>query len=221
MKWAQKKKKGNQSNTYAVKNSIDDVFVSDYIRLIFDADLYVLVKHGKCPEKALIEAKNTILYEFTMASGGEKINPLLNSVRKITLIKNQITTLTICQNLIVSGEYDLPREYLKSLRIRFNEKDINTTLSLLNSRVKELTGRYNHEVKIYADKLPKDGENRFTRDDFERQVTFLSKQLGFRIDKNTTTLREYASYLSDAKREIKQQENGAGKPHTGPAGRTR
>lgn len=213
MKLGLKNRKAELSNTYAVKDSLDEIYLSDYIRIVFDDDLSVLVKTGKVPEKALIEAKNRVLFEFTTASGGEKINPLLNSTRKIFLIKSRIALLTLCQNLISAGKYEKPKEYLKQMRIRFDEKNIKSSLSLLGSKIKELVGRLNHEIKQYNDKLPKDETDKFTRDDLEKQIAFVSKWIGFRIEKEKTTLREYASYLSNIKQESqKQQENGnAGK----------
>lgn len=206
-------------STSILKESLSDITVSEYMRLIFKNDLSVLTLSGNPSTEELEIRKSYIIYEFSVACGSNSSSVVLKSMKKSYSYSIKIVTFTLCHNLFIHGLRDEPLKVLRENGIvnAYQLKDHE----VLN-RFTSLISNYTMKIKEENDKMEKSkpkGEKKYKEEDFERNLAYISAQTGFKIDKKTTSLAELAAYIYN----VKQKEDGecTRELNTGKSGRVK
>lgn len=198
-----------KSSNISLKDSIDKVTISDYERLIFDNDLSILVIAGNPDEEYLRSVMNDILFDFTNACSDGTINPIINQYRRINLYRLHIKQLQLCAQIIPFGAPESVKIALKRIGIHVDIVNKKIVMKAISGKIKQLYIKLSEEIDSYKKKKASD-KGTFTRNDHAKQLAYISKEMGFKIDRESTTLREYSSYISFVKSANKQK-NGTGK----------
>lgn len=177
--------------------------------MVFENDLSVLIVCGEPSEKDLREAMGNILFQFTESCGAGSVNSGLKSASRTSLMQMRVKLLEACYHSVATGGTDYVFETLRKNRVTYFKNDIPRTLKIIEGKIKELIVKLTEEAAKRKNKPTKE-EKTFTRDDHAGQLAFVSKYCGFRIDTKSTSLREYAAYISSIKKEQSkiQIENG-------------
>lgn len=207
-----RKEEDRPLSTSVIKGSISQVTIADYKKIVFENDLSSLIVSGSPSQEDLTEAKSSLLYEFSIATGAEVSNPILNSYRKIHLCKNKIAGLSIAQNMVVTNWNDEVTAFLRDINVKIYPLDIEKTIKNINRKIKSLQVQLKEEENRYKGLISNNGPSSVaSEEDFERQISMIGKYMGFRIDKDTTYLSEYAAFIYGFKKEL--EHGSAGKRH--------
>lgn len=197
---------GIQSNTSVIKNSIDQITIFDYQKIVFENNLSPLIISGNPDQEEVTETRNMLLYEFSIACGSTVSTPILSSYRKINNYKNKITSLNHIQVLILVEWNDEITSFLREMNVRMFPGDADKTIKSINKKIKTILVSLKEESNRYQS-LVSNTENspELSLEEFERQISIIGKYMGFRIDKEKTSLSEYAAYIYSYRKEL---ENG-------------
>lgn len=198
-----------------LKTGLNEITISEYIDVVFNGKMDCLIISG-CPTKDDLEnAKNEILCNLSEELSGNALNASLNSWRKIHLFKSRVSILRICVRLIEIGEIETALSYLKPFNIRTNNP--HDIFKQIESKYKQTVSSLGECIELYK-KRSENSSNNSTLSYFEDQLTSISQNMGYRIDKKTTTLSEYASYIRTIRKQLK---DGSAKSDTNTAKRPR
>lgn len=195
-------------------NKGDNCPLSVLISLICDNDMSEL---RNCPDisiDALKMAKNNIIFDYTRICGDKENEIAIQQLNKIYLLQCRIHSLNLCVNLVKSGLYEDVIPFLKSLYVSIKKhdtrEDMIRNLKVIRATSKKIQMQLIEELEKYNKKSNSPDSKKITRMDFERQIAAISKFMGFKIDKDKTTVNEYASYVYQYKIHL----NDGNKQHT-------
>lgn len=206
-KRGQKSKKASQSNISAVKDSISQITVTDYQKIVFDNDLSSLVISGSPNQQELTDAKNSLLYEFSIACGSNVSTPIMNSYRRIHLYKNKIASLNVAQSMLSVWDEELTA-FLHEMKVKYFPGEVEKTAKMITRKIKMIQVSLKEESTRYQKLISDNGPvSELTPEEFERQLSTIGKYMGYRIDKNKTFLSEYAAYIYSYRKELENGRN--------------
>lgn len=192
------KSKAKSSNIPSIKDSIDKVTLEDYEKIIFDDDLSCLVIYGNHPLSDLLDAKNKVLDDFSQACGAKGLSHTVFSYKKIHSLRLRIRRLELCARLLPLGS-QIAQDTLKDMRVMIDTSNNEVSLNRISSQIKLSVLKLREEISKYEKETKSDSS--FTRDDYERQLSVVSKFIGFRIPRSIS-LREYSAYIYQIKKSI-------------------
>lgn len=191
-------KKVSLKKSYTLYDSCDKCPLSNYIDLVCNDNLQALVIEGNPPSEILNETKHMLIIEFSELSGNTHTQSVINSIKRMHLLKTQILGFSLCFDLINHGAYDKPAEFLKTQNVNIGEikteADKQQILKSIDSRVKSKSIQLKEESARHNKLLEDSKGEKLTAQSFNEQLAVLSKHTGFRLEKNLT-LAEYAAYI--------------------------
>lgn len=193
-----------KSSCYCVIDNCSSCNLNQYIKIVCENDLSTLVLKGNPPIEVLEAARLKIITEFSVLTGGSSIH--LNSTRKVYYYHSLIILYSLCAELILSGEQEIPVKVLNKNGLHCDiPNNIEETNKLID-KIKSVISEKKIRLKAENKKLSSIDDKKMgkpTRENFISSLVTISKHAGFRLTTDIS-LMEYASYLNDYKREIEQ-----------------
>ncbi len=167
----------------------------DYIRLVCDGDLSVLVASGTPLEKDKEAAKMDVLSEFAELSGNESTSAAMSLMAKIYELRAQRLSY-IAAMYALDGEFDGAREFfrLRGFDVSgWTQENPRKALKRINAEIKGIDLRLSLKIKEYnALVATKDGKAPTERD-IRVEMAVLSQHQNHAIT-NDCDLATYAGY---------------------------
>jgi len=178
----------NSKESYSLYDSCDKCPLWAYIEAVCGNSGALAVK-GNPPMEILAETRSNLIAELAELSGNEQTQAVNNVLRKIYLYCSQMDALRMC--IVLQGTPEAEK-YLAGAGLKKATGErvaavIKSKAILLNQesqRLEELTGG---------------GGEGPDRQYYEEQLVILGKHIGFKLDKQTLTLSQYAAYLKHYK----------------------
>lgn len=196
--------KESHSNIYHIHDDAKKCTLNMYIEIAFRNNLNALIIEGNPPVEELTNARNEIINEFTEATGNHAAGILSRSLHKLFRLKSKIACYQLILNLIFFDEYDKVEEQLKTMnyKVPTNEKEKQQLIQRIKTKIKTTYVSLSEESRKYNNLIKDSQGKEYTENDFEKQLSYVSKYMGYHIDKDKVTLIEYASYLNNYQKEI-------------------
>ena len=178
------------SSWYAVIDTAADCTLRAFISAVCGLGYEGLIRSGKPPESALKTAVAALSSEFATLSGNERAAAASGSLRRIYALLAGITAARTALNAAALGETAPLLSLAPAAR-----GDVQKAVKAVERKMKEDNVRLKEELKRFEELSGTAGRGNAAASDYNDQIAAVSKFTGFRIDKNTVMLDEYASYV--------------------------
>lgn len=201
------------SNSYAVIDTAADCTLRAFISAVCGLGYEGLVRSGKPPESALKMAAAALSSEFASLSGNGRAQAANGALCRIYATLAGITAARAALGAAGLGETGPLLSLAPSA-----QGDARAAVKAVERKMKEDNVHLKEELKRFEELSGTAGKGRAAVPDYNDQIAAVSKFTGFRIDKNTVMLDEYASYVKQFNLHVNAENRRTGAP--GSPGRT-
>ncbi len=191
-----------------LKTRCRDITVGEYIRLICENDLSVLVLSGSPDESQKETARMEVLSEFSELSGNENTDILMTSLGQIYQYRAQYCSYVAA---MVAMEYlfEDGKEFFRTRGVNvstWNKDEPEIAFKRIKSELKAIEMKMAAKVKEYNSKAAKVADKSVTAKDIRAEMAVLSKHQGHSIA-DDCNLEMYAGYRMSYNHYIKAMEH--------------
>lgn len=183
-------------------NSCYDLPLSRFIKCICDEDYLALIIEGEATPEALSEVWAKIYQEYIDLMGNTSNDYMLTLMMEVNRLYFRHESIVRAVELLRSYRFDELVSMLKKegFNLQFNPNDADAygnDLKKVTTRAKSLLVEM-EQKKSQLDLLKQTkGSGSVTREFFDKILVTLSKFMGFKINKDKTTVTEYIYTLKD------------------------
>ncbi len=186
-----------------------DLTIRNFMQCVFQKNYRVLLLSGDASDEQLHDAWNVLYEEYAGLTGNDTYARMIGIMQEIIRLNGKYMTVKACLAVLAIRYDDETAANLK--KIGYNTKltdkmfhdwitgrsnEYHRGLMILQSNAKNIE----LQIKTKYDELQKiEHENKPTKKevkeaDFLQNMSVISKHMGFRIDINTCSIAEYATY---------------------------
>lgn len=186
--------------------------LSDFINCLCNKDLSVLIKKGKVSASDLSNAWLQIYDKYVSIIGDSQFNHIIQLQKEIQLLDFKIDWINLCVSALKIEKSDEVITSLKKAMPVFGKFDIKNGEEYLKDlqRVVNNGKRFVIELKekeIELKNLLSKDSDEINKDYFDKLIVTVSQFMKFHIDKNKTSVSEFANMIADMKRHNKALED--------------
>jgi predicted nuclease with RNAse H fold len=193
-------------------SSTSTLSLAKFIDIYCDGNLRHLIISGEPTAFELVEAWETILTEYAEAVSTAESKHQVKLQAQILLLKAKIMLVDTALKVLGEQYSKTAAAELLKLGYRVTEQNLQKDIRAVSDRSKSLIVQLREkqlEVEKWAKAIDKKSKTQTkTKLDFDKDIVALSKYQGYRIDKNETTVSEYANIYSHFLEHVKAQ-NGS------------
>lgn len=187
-----------------MKEHITQLTMSEYINLICGDTSVLMEKKSEVlsPQK-MMQARNTIIYEFRELSDPTGMQSFLIEQEDKTKTDATIILFKMCKNLLEIKEYDGVREILNEYGLnatRMSNEQIDREVTIHLNRAMTLKKKMEEENQDTTEKEITEHDIRMS---YDKQAAHLMTYFKFQIDLNTIKASVFATMIDQASRELK------------------
>jgi hypothetical protein len=191
-----------------LKTRCRDLTVLDYIRLVCEDDLSVLIAAGKPLAHELEAARTEVLTELSGLSGNDGPSATKMLLGNIYALKAQRLSFIAAMGAMADC-FDESKEFFRSCGVNVDGWSFDTVdkhLKRVNAEIKAIDVRLAAKVKEYNSMAAKSGERETVEKDIRAEMAILGQHQGFAITDNCN-LADYASYRQSFNNHLKALES--------------
>lgn len=208
----------NSKKSFILKGKCRLLTIGEYIELICEDNLSILIVEGKPDAEALNEAKMDVISEFSELSGDEGSSAIVDSLRKIYKYRAEIMGMTIALKNIYA-RFEEAVAVLRRFGIRGDvsndPESIGKFIKRVQAEMKSRSTRMQTEINSYNSLSTKNESKPLAAQNVFDEMSIISQFVKYGIDTGTN-LALYASHRKNYKsysNSLKNPKHGNDKKH--------
>lgn len=193
-----------------VINSIDDLMLFDFIRILFRREYNRLAVSGQATEAQLSDAWAVVFEQYCSAIENSMYDELKMHMEMLIKMQSKIIVIKSSLMALATGYNEQAVKNLREIGyiVKFPADDpeaFSADMKKMIASAKTLSVKI-QQVVIEIDKLKKTpGNNDSAESDFMDGIAIIGKWHGFRIDTKQTSVAEYCSMMRNYNRYLTKE----------------